>query len=84
MSIDKKDIERVVALNDEVFRAQVQKAVQSAGLDPRLTSRILKDSDKIKKTLQTLSDKDLEKLSETLKSNKLDSIEKIIKEAPER
>lgn len=84
MSIDKKDIERVASLNDEMFRAQVQKAVQSAGLDPKLTSRILKDSDKIKKALQTLSDKDLEKLSETLKSNKLDSIEKIIKEAPER
>lgn len=84
MSIDKKDIERVASLNDEMFRAQVQKAVQSAGLDPKLTSRILKDSDKIKKALQTLSDKDLEKLTETLKSNKLDSIEKIIKEAPER
>jgi len=81
MSIDRKDVDKVLSLNDRDFRARVESAVRVSGLDPTVANYILKDSDKIKKALQGLSDKDLSKLSDTIKKNNLESIEKIFKES---
>lgn len=81
MSIDRKDVDKVLSLNDRDFRARVENAVRVSGLDPTVANYILKDSDKIKKALQGLSDKDLSKLSDTIKKNNLESIEKIFKES---
>ena len=80
MSIDRKDLEKVLSLGDDEFRNRVEKAVNSAGLDPKVTKYILNDSEKIKKALRGLSDKDLSRMSETLKKNNLESIEKIFKD----
>ena len=79
MSIDKKDIDRVIGMSKKDFDEKLSQAVNAAGVDKRLSETLLRDSDKIKKALGSLSDKDISDLSEILKKNNLGKVEELIK-----
>ena len=81
MSIDKKDIDKVIGLSKKDFDEKLAEAVNSVGIDKKISETLLRDSDKIKKTLESLTDKEISALSETLKKNNLARIEEIIKNA---
>lgn len=80
MSIDKKDVERITGLSKKEFDARLSEAVIAAGVDPKISGMLLRESDKIKNALGSLSEKELAELSEILKKNKLGQIEAIIKD----
>lgn len=79
MSIEKKDIDRITGLSKNDFEKKLSAAVKSAGVDPLVSMALMRDSEKIKKALGSLSEKDIAQLSEVLKKNNLGDIEKIIK-----
>ncbi len=79
MSIDKKDIDRVVSLPKKDFDEKLSQAVNAAGVDKKLSDAILRDSDKIKKALGSLSEKEISELSEILKKNNLGKVEDLLK-----
>ena len=79
MSIEKKDIDRITGLSKSDFEKKLSEAVKSAGVDPLVSIALLRDSEKIKNALGSLSEKEIAQLSEVLKNNNLGNIEKIIK-----
>ena len=81
MSIDRKDIDKVIGLSKKDFEEKLAEAVNSVGIDEKISKTLIRDSDKIKKTLESLTDKEISDLSETLKKNNLVRIEEIIKNA---
>lgn len=80
MSINKSDIDKVVGLDKAEFEKRLKNAVSTAGLDKNISTLLLKDSEKIKSALSGLQSEDIAKLSKILENNKLDAIEKIIKD----
>lgn len=79
MSIDKKDIDRILKLESDEFNKRLSAALAASGKEFGAYSYLLKDGDKIKKALAGLNESDIAKLSEILKNNNLESVEKIIK-----
>jgi hypothetical protein len=77
--IDKKDVDRITGLSKSEFDKRLSDAVTLAGLDPKVSGMLLRDSDKIKNALGSLSEKEIGELSEVLKKNKLGKIEELIK-----
>ena len=81
MSFDKKDIERILKLDSDEFAKRISAALTASGKDAEAYGSLLRDSDKIKKALSSLSASDIEKLSAVLKNNNLESLEKILKDS---
>ena len=79
MSIDKKDIDRVIGLSKKDFDEKLAQAINNAGVDKHLSEALLRDSDKIKKALGGLSEKEISELSEILKKNNLAKVEDLLK-----
>lgn len=79
MGIDKKDIDRVIGLSKKDFDEKLAQAVNAAGVDKKLSETLLRDSDKIKKALGSLSEKEISDLSEILKKNNLGKVEDLLK-----
>ena len=80
MSINKSDIDKVVGLDKDEFEKRLKNAVSCAGIDKNISALLLKDSEKIKAALSGLQNDDIAKLSRILENNKLNDIEKIIKD----
>ena len=79
MSIDKKDINKVIELSKKDFDEKLGQAIKAAGVDKKLSETLIRDSDKIKKALEALGDKEISELSEILKKNNLEKVENILK-----
>lgn len=79
MSIEKKDIDKILSLDKASFEEKLHGAIKAAGIDKKFESAILSDSDRIMKTIKNMNQKDIDKLSEIIKKNNLGQLENIIK-----
>lgn len=79
MSFDKNDLDSVKKLSKDEFNAKLTNAVQKAGVDPAISNMLLKDTEKIRRAISTLNEKDLLQISQTLQKNNMGQIENIIK-----
>lgn len=79
MSFDKNDLDSVKNLSKDEFNAKFTNAVQKSGLEPMISNMLLKDTEKIRKALSQLNEKDLAQISQTLQKNNMGEIENIIK-----
>ncbi len=79
MSFDKNDLDSVKKLSKDEFHTKLSNAVQKAGIEPTISNMLLKDTEKIRKAISSLSEKDLAQISQTLQKNNMGQIENIIK-----
>ena len=83
MSIDKKDIEKIVDLDKAEFEKRLAMAIGASGIDISRYECIIKDSEKIKSALSNLNSNDLKKLSDLIEKNNMGQLEKILKDGLE-
>ena len=70
MKIDKKTIDMVLKLNDEQLWKTIQLVAKKSGISSAKGMEMPKNMDKIRATLSSLEDKDIERVTELLKKGK--------------
>lgn len=66
MEINKQDITRLTALGDSVFQKKLESALDAAGASDAVREKLTGNIPQIKKTLESLTQKDLEMLAQKL------------------
>ncbi len=79
MSFDKNDLDKILSLSPEEFQKKLSNAVKNSGLDPIISAKLLKDTDKIRNALSGIGEKELLEASKIIKKNNLEHFETIIK-----
>ncbi len=79
MAIDKKDLDNVLKLSDKEFKDKISHAIEAMGLEKKVSDKIMGDIGRVKKTIGSLTQTDIEKLTKNLDENKIQELQNIIK-----
>ena len=80
MDINKADIDRLTNLGDGVFEKKLQQVLDAAGASEDVTKKLSANIPQIKKTLQSLSQSDLEALAGKLDEKAIENIKNKLSE----
>ncbi len=78
MALNKKDIDNILNLDDKEFGAKLKSAIEAMGVDKSMSGKILGDVGKVKKTLGSLSQNDIDRLTQNVDQSKISKINEII------
>lgn len=78
MALNKKDIDNILNLDDKEFGEKLKSAIEAMGVDKSMSSKILGDVGKVKKTLGSLSQNDIDRLTQNVDQSKISKINEII------
>jgi len=70
------DISKLLNLTDAELRTKIVAAAGAAGADPKKVQGALQDTDKLRKMISTLTDKDIQNLIQTVGKEKAEEIAK--------
>lgn len=79
MAIDKKDLDNVLKLSDQEFKSKIGRAIEAMGVEKKVSDKIMGDIGRVKKTIGSLSQTDIEKLTKNLDEQKIQELQSIIK-----
>ena len=76
--IDKNDLNKILCLDDDVLKSKLLEITQLIGAENSKVSATISDVDKLKKTVSSLSNKDIERIVASFGQENVDKIQKII------
>jgi len=76
MEIDKKTLDKALESDDEALKKQILMIAQAMGIDERKASGFLSDMPKIRKKAESISQRDIERLTSSIDSAKLEEIKR--------
>ena len=76
--IDKNDLNKILCLDDDVLKSKLLEITQLIGAENSKVSATISDVDKLKKTVSSLSKKDIERIVASFGQENVDKIQKII------
>lgn len=74
MDINKDQLDKLTMMSDMDFKSTLENALSAAGADSNLTSRLGENIPQIKKVLASLSEQDIQALSQKLDPATLNAI----------
>jgi len=80
MQFDRRDLDKIISMDDENFKSLARSIAEAAGADPKKTEAMLKDTNQLKKRISRINSREAQQLIDAAGKEKSEMILEMLRQ----